>query len=124
MAVVRLTNEAVEDLRDLDGAARKVVAKALKKLDDEPEKRGTPLASQSTGNLTTFRKIVVGDRDYRIVYRVEPDGSVCVVWVIAKRADSAVYEMAISRLKLYGERSELAADLQRIVEDARRLTTR
>lgn len=124
MAVVRLTNEALEDLRDLDGAARKLVAKALKKLENEPDKRGAPLASQSSGNLTTFRKLVVGDRDYRIVYRVEPDGSVCVVWVIAKRADSAVYDLAISRLKLYGQRTELAEELQRVIDMARQVSRR
>ena len=121
MAIVRLTNEAREDLRDLDGAARQIVAKALKKLQSEPEKRGAPLASQATGNLTTFRKLVVGDRDYRIVYRVEPDGSVCVVWVIARRAESFVYDLAVSRLKLYSDRTELADSLAEVIEMARQL---
>lgn len=101
MAEVRLTEDARDDLHDLDGAARIVVFKGLKKLRTEPEKRGAPLGNKASGNLTTFRKLIVGDRDYRIVYRVEPDGSVVVVWVIARRSDEEVYQLAVSRLRLH-----------------------
>lgn len=121
MAIVQLTTEAKEDLRDLDGSARTIVAKALKKLTENPEQRGEPLSSQGTGNLATFRKLVVGNRDYRIVYRVEPDGSVCVVWVIAKRVDSIAYELAVSRIKLYSDRTDLADQLADLIERARQL---
>jgi len=101
MAEVRLTEDAREDLRDLDGAARVIVLKGLKKLQAEPETRGSPLGSKLSGNLTTFRKLVVGDRDYRIVYRVDPDGSVVVVWVIGRRSDDEVYHLAMSPLRLH-----------------------
>jgi mRNA interferase RelE/StbE len=110
MARVVLTDDAKEDLRNLDGAARKLVAKKLKRLEDEPEKRGAPLGTRSSSNLTTFRKLVVGDRDYRIVYRVEPDGTVCVVWVIGRSSDNEVYQMALARLKMLA-RDDLTADL-------------
>lgn len=99
---VVLTADAREDLRDLDGSARQVVAKALKKLEDEPEKRGQPLGSIEASNLTTFRKLVVGNRAYRVIYRVEADGTVCVVWVIGKRSDDEVYELAKARLEAAG----------------------
>jgi len=115
MARVVLTDDAREDLRNLDRAARKLVAKTLKHLEDEPEKRGAPLGSRSSSNLSTFRKIVVGDRDYRIVYRVEPDGTVCVVWVIGKRSDDEVYRMALARLQT--ARHELSADLTGLLND-------
>lgn len=101
MARVVLTEDAREDLRDLDGSARVVVLKALRKLRTEPEQRGAPLGSRATSNLTTFRKLVVGNRDYRIVYRVEADGTVVVVWVIARRADDEVYQLAMSRLQMH-----------------------
>ena len=110
MARVVLTDDAKDDLRNLDGAARKLVAKKLKQIEDEPEKRGAPLGSRSSSNLTTFRKLVVGDRDYRIVYWVEPDGTVCVVWVIGRRSDNEVYQMALARLKMLA-RDDLTADL-------------
>lgn len=115
MARVELTEDAREDLRDLDGSARALVFKALKKLETEPEKRGTPLGSRSSSNLTTFRKLVVGDRHYRIVYRVEPDGTVVVVWVIARRADDEVYQLAVSRLMTHPD--EAAREVATVLEE-------
>lgn len=116
MATVHLTGEAREDLRDLDGSARKIVLKALKKLSDHPEQRGQPLGSQVDGNLTTFRKLVVGDRDYRIIYNVQADGSICVVWVIGKRVDRECYDLAVARLKLYTD-SRLAGQVEEALSE-------
>ncbi len=115
VAKVELTEDAREDLRDLDGSARALVFKALEKLETEPGKRGTPLGSRSSGNLTTFRKLIVGDRDYRIVYRVEPDETVVVVWVIARRADDEVYQLAMSRLMTHPD--EAVRDVARALEE-------
>ena len=96
---VVLTTDAREDFRELDGAARVIVAKGLKKLEHHPDQRGEPLGSRAhAGDLTTFRKMVVGDRAYRIVYRVEPDGLVCVVWVIGPRTDDECYKLAMKRI--------------------------
>ncbi|HEY3409446.1 MAG TPA: type II toxin-antitoxin system RelE/ParE family toxin [Propionicimonas sp.] len=103
MAKVVLTGDAREDLRDLDGAARKVVLKAIAKLRDNPEMRGEPLGSRQTGNLTTFRKLVVGNRDYRVVFRVDPEGTVCVIWVIGRRVDEECYQLAMARLQLHAD---------------------
>jgi mRNA interferase RelE/StbE len=101
MASVQLTEEAREDLLDLDGSTQKAVARGLKKLRTEPEKRGAPLGRRAGGNLTTFRKLVVGDRDYRIIYRVDPDGTVVVVWVIGRRSDDEAYQLALARLRMH-----------------------
>ncbi len=117
MATVQLTSDAREDLRDLDGSNRKRVLKALKKLETEPEKRGEPLGSRALGNLTMFRKLVVGDREIRVIYRVEPDGNVVVVWVIAERADDSCYELAVSRLRLHSDQ-ELAAKVEHLLNEA------
>jgi mRNA interferase RelE/StbE len=116
MAAVTLTDDAREDFRDLDGSARREVAKGLKKLETDPHLCGTPLGSRSGGNLTTFRKLVVGNRAYRIVYRVEDDGTVVVVWVIGRRADDEAYELAMSRLRLHGSAAvrELATSLEQV----------
>lgn len=114
MARVLLTSQAREDLRNLDGSARKVVLKALKKLEQAPDQRGAPLGSR-TGDLTTFRKLVVGNRDYRVVYRVERDGTVVVVWVVAKRADGECYDMAVSRLQNYSD-PDMARDLRGLID--------
>jgi mRNA interferase RelE/StbE len=117
MARVVLTSDAREDLRDLDGSARKIVLKAIATLRDEPEKRGQPLGVRAGNDLTTFQKLVVGDRDYRIVYRVEQDGTVVVVWVIGRRVDDECYQLAISRLRLHADRP--AADaLEKLITQA------
>ncbi|GAB3446239.1 type II toxin-antitoxin system RelE family toxin [Actinophytocola sediminis] len=117
MTEVQLTSEAREDLRDLDGANRKRVLKALKKLETEPDQRGEPLGTRALGNLTTFRKLVVGDREIRVIYRVEPDGTVVVVWVIARQADDACYELAVSRLKMHSDQ-QLAAKAEQLLNEA------
>ena len=116
MAQVVLTAEAREDLRGLDGQARIIVARALKKLEVEPEKRGVPLGAKAGGDLTTFRKLVVGDRDYRIVYRVEKDATVTVVWVIGRRTDDECHRLAVSRLKAQG--SSIADLVQQLLDAA------
>jgi mRNA interferase RelE/StbE len=112
-----LTSEARENLRDLDGSARKVVLRAIKKLEVEPEQRGQPLGVRSSGDLTTFRKLVVGDRDYRIVYRIEQDGTVVVIWVIDRRVDDECYQLAVARLRLHGHRP-LAEAVENLMNQA------
>jgi len=107
---VVLTDEALEDLRDLDGSARNMVVKALGKLRDSPELRGAPLGRRATGNLTGFRKMVVGNRQYRIVYRVEGDGSICVVWVVGSRVDEECYRIAVARLQMHPD-AKLAEEI-------------
>jgi mRNA interferase RelE/StbE len=102
VARVLWTADAQEDLVDLDGSERKAALKAAAKLDTEPDKRGQPLGSRAGGSLATFRKLVVGNRDLRLIFRVEPDGTVVVVWVVAQRADEQCYELATSRLRLHG----------------------
>lgn len=99
MATVKLIRAAADDVRALDGSARRVVLKALEKLRVHPEQRGQPLGTSALGDLTTFRKLVVGNRDFRIVYRCLADNEVAVVLVVAKRADSEVYRLAVARLR-------------------------
>ena len=115
MAKVLLTDDALEDLRGLDGSARTLVIKALGKLGDSPELRGAPLGSRRTCNLTGFRKVVVGDRQYRIVYRVDDDGTICVVWVIGSRVDEECYRIAVARLELHAD-PKIAAEMGAALE--------
>jgi len=117
MPQVVLTAEAREDLRDLDGSARRIVLKAIRKLQVDPDKRGQPLGVRTSGALTTFRKLVVGNRDYRIVYRIEQDGTVVVIWVIGRRVDDECYQLAIARLRMHGDRP-LAEAVENLVDQA------
>ena len=101
-AEIKFIEEAKEDLRDLDGDARKLVVKAILKLETNPELRGVPLGNNaSVGDLTGLRKLVVGNRTYRIVYDVRDNNTVVVIWVIGKRVDYKAYELARARIDLY-----------------------
>src|SRR6478672_12157559 len=87
--VVRLTDCAVDDLQALFKADPQIVRWALKKmiqLKRDPH-AGDPLL----GGLIGYRKITVGDRDWRVVWRVEQDDvgayliEVAEVWAVGYR---------------------------------------
>lgn len=96
MAEITFTDAALDDLRRL---GPEVVPKVLKKilaLEGNPE-AGYPLG----GELTGFRKLVVGHNTWRVVYRVtdEKNIEVCEVWAIGARADAQVYAEASRRVR-------------------------
>jgi mRNA interferase RelE/StbE len=101
--VVRLTNDAVEDLERLmrrgDPQVVKWAVKKMIHLERDPE-AGEALV----GGLMGWRKITVGDRDWRLVWRVTHDyaGAVIVdvaeVWAFGARSDAEVYEEIKGRI--------------------------
>ncbi len=101
-AYVRLTAPAFEDLERLLKKDPQVVRWALKKmllLERDPQ-AGDPLLGQLVG----WRKLVVGDRDWRVVWRVTTDsaGAVTItiaeVWAVGARSEAAVYEEMSARV--------------------------
>jgi mRNA interferase RelE/StbE len=83
-----------------------VVRAALKKclmLERNPE-AGEPLM----GGLIGYRKWVVGDRDWRVVWRVTHDDSgaivvdVAEIWALGARSDAEVYVEMSARVKALG----------------------
>lgn len=104
--VVRLTEGAVDDLQTLFKADPQIVRWALKKmiqLERDPN-TGDPLL----GGLVGYRKITVGDRDWRVVWRVEQDEvgdyliEVAEVWAVGYRKDSEVYAEISQRIAKAG----------------------
>ena len=101
--VVRLTEAAMGDLEAL---ARKgdpqVVRWALKKC---LLLKRNPLAGEELrGGLIGFRKLTVGDRDWRVVWRVTRDRSAHLVvdigevWAVGARSDQEVYAEMTERV--------------------------
>ena len=98
-ANVRLTDAALEDLDRLATSVPQALRWALKKmllLEESPD-AGEPLL----GNLIGWRKLTVGDRDWRIVWRHTTDGTatpvieIAEVWAVGARSDKELYlEMA------------------------------
>jgi mRNA interferase RelE/StbE len=105
-AYVRLTDDAVADLERLARKDPQIVRWCVKKmlLLERSPLAGEPLL----GDLIGFRKLVVGDRSWRIVWRVLSDeaGAVVIdiaeVWAAGARADAEVYEEVRRRMKDLG----------------------
>ncbi|GGL16360.1 type II toxin-antitoxin system RelE/ParE family toxin [Streptomyces flaveus] len=99
---VRFTAAAEADLDALHRRDPQIARAALHKvrlLERDPY-AGRPLV----GDLVGFRKLVVGDRHWRIVWRVVDDGDgpseveISEVWAVGAREDSAVYDEVRRRL--------------------------
>lgn len=96
---VWLTDAAVEDLERLDGAA---LVWALKKmlLLETSSVAGEPLLASLIG----YRKLVVSDRDWRIVWRPTTNerGGLTIeisqVWAVGARSEAEVYAEMAARL--------------------------
>ena len=111
--VVRLIEPAFDDLVTLNRRDPQIVRWALKKmllLERDPE-AGEGLK----GALIGWRKITVGDRDWRIVWRVTHDevGAVVVdiaeVWAVGAREDSTVYAEMADRVTQLGNDPKVLA---------------
>jgi mRNA interferase RelE/StbE len=103
---VELIDEAVEDLIGYAESGNLVrFLKKLLRLEEVGKDAGQPLGA----GLTNWQKIVVGERDWRIIFTMSPDETVATVWVVGDRADAECYAEAQRRVeKLGGTRTEAA----------------
>ncbi|GGN98191.1 type II toxin-antitoxin system RelE family toxin [Microbispora bryophytorum] len=113
MSDVVFTAPAVDDLRRIGPDAAPKVLKKILLLLDNPE-AGYPLG----GELTGFRKLVVGRNTWRVVYRITDEKSIeiCEVWAVGERADGEVYAEATSRVRAAGEGRPEVVQLGQIIE--------
>jgi mRNA interferase RelE/StbE len=93
---ITFTDAAIDDLRRIGpDAVPKVLKMVLLRLDDPAA--GYPLG----GELTGYRKLILGRNTWRVVYRVTEDKSVevCEIRAVGARADAEVYEEATARVR-------------------------
>jgi mRNA interferase RelE/StbE len=92
---ITFTDAALDDLRRLGSGVAPQVLKKIVILLDDPEV-GLPLG----GPLTGLRKLVVGRKHWRVVYRLTDGGAVeiCEIWCRGTRSDSEVYAEAAARV--------------------------
>ncbi|MQY31751.1 type II toxin-antitoxin system RelE family toxin [Nocardia aurantia] len=113
MVEIVFTDTAIDDLRKIGpDAAPKVLKKVLLLLDSP--RAGYPLG----GELTGFRKLVVGRNTWRIVYRVVDQQiiEICEIRAIGARADSEVYAEATARIVAAASRIPEFDKLEAVVE--------
>lgn len=73
--------------------------KKLLRLEEVGRDAGLPLGR----GLAGWRKIVVGDRNWRIVFATSPDETIATIWVIGDRDDNACYVEAERRVQAAGK---------------------
>ncbi|WP_207345587.1 type II toxin-antitoxin system RelE/ParE family toxin [Arthrobacter sp. E3] len=111
VCIVRLTEDAIADLHRLAKKDPHIVRTVFKKmlLLERSTNAGEPLM----GALIGFRKLVVGDRDWRIVWRVtgDADGTpildIFEVWAVGARSESEIYEELKARFSQIGDNPKL-----------------
>ncbi|MFD6948707.1 hypothetical protein A6A08_15375 [Nocardiopsis sp. TSRI0078] len=113
MAEITFTDAALDDLRRLGPDAVPKVLKKVLLLEENPE-AGYPLG----GELTGFRKLVVGRNTWRVVYRVtdEKRVEICEVWAVGARADAQVYAEASRRARAASKDTPAAQKLAVVIE--------
>lgn len=132
MAVrVELIDDAVADLaKHAESGKLKAFFKKLLEIEAKGSQAGEPLGRDLAG----WRKLTVGDRDWRIVFRVDPAETVATVCVIGDRDDGVCYEeakkravklddddaasLAESMMELFGSRKERKAAQRRRAAEA------
>ena len=103
-AEVWLTDPAGADLQRLNGAPLVWALKKMLLLQTDPQ-ASEPLL----GSLIGYRKLVVGNRDWRIVWRASTDErgtltiEVAEVWAVGARSDSDVYTEMTQRVASLGD---------------------
>lgn len=109
---VELIDEAVEDLaRYATTGNLALFLKKLLRLEEVGKEAGLPLGQDLTG----WRKIVVGDRTWRIIFTMNAEETVATVWVIGDRDDAACYEEARQRVRALSRTNPQAASLAAVM---------
>lgn len=117
---VELIDEAVDDLRRYAASGNLTLFLAkLVRLEAVGKEAGLPLGRGPVG----WRKIVVGDRNWRIVFTVNQEETTATVLVVGDRDDAQCYEEGIRRLAALGkvrpEGMSLAATMLQLLEARR-----
>jgi len=88
---------AQTDFDNLDARRKILVAKQLKKLENNPY-AGQHLGHKAGINLTGYYKLYVDKKKYRIVYTVIEKEIIVKIIVIGERQDLSVYREAAKRI--------------------------
>jgi mRNA interferase RelE/StbE len=129
---VQLIDDGLADLMKLAESGK---LKAFLKKFIEIEQKGSQAGVALGKGLTGWRKLTVGDRHYRFVFRVNSDETVATICVIGDREDEACYveaqkraesienadalSLAEAMVEVHGSRKERKAATKRRAAEAR-----
>ena len=115
---VEFTQDAREDLRSYAQTGNvDAFLKKLLRLEAVGEDAGQPLGRTLAG----WRTIVVGDRNWRILFVMDAAKAVATIWVIGDRDDDACYEIAERRLAKGSTSSTAGSSLATVMFDIARI---
>lgn len=104
---IRLTDEAKDDYKKLDGSLKKQVLAGILKVSQaplpSPNGYGKPLGKKGKNDLTGFFKIKYKGIGIRVVYSLVLSDLVMNIIVISQRDDNYCYDLASNLYKKYGE---------------------
>jgi hypothetical protein len=80
-------------------------------LEEVGKDAGLPLGR----GLTDWRKIVVGDRNWWLIFTTDSQETVATVWVIGDHDDAVCYEAAERRVRAFGKAHPQAASLAAVM---------
>ena len=100
---VTYLDEALKDITRLDGSVKQQVAKAIKKVSQNPlPKReggyGVELGNKAGHDLSDCLKIKLSKAGIRVVYRIQREESQMNIIIVGIRANLEVYVEAAKRL--------------------------
>ncbi|MGB9483688.1 MAG: type II toxin-antitoxin system RelE/ParE family toxin [Candidatus Dormiibacterota bacterium] len=118
MTAVVFTDDAIDDLRRVGPDAVPRILHKLLVLEANPQ-AGAPLVDELSG----YRKLVVGNRTWRIVYRIADVDRVviCEVWAVGLRQRDEVYRAASARVKRAALRRPELVPFAKVVANLGRL---
>ena len=101
---VTFHEKALSDFLSLDRSMQIPVAKAIKRVAENPKPiseggYGKPLGNRYASDLTTLLKVKLVKQGIRIVYRLIREGDRMYIIVIGVRSDEEVYKEAARRLE-------------------------
>lgn len=95
---VLFKQSAYKEFKKLDGSVKRLVAAQLLKTEQNPL-AGEPLGSKHGIDLRGLRKIYVDDKRMRIVWEVQADRVVVIVFGIGPREKGEIYRSVAERFE-------------------------
>jgi mRNA interferase RelE/StbE len=94
---VEFLPEAAEEFDSLDGSLKKLAAKQIDKIKENPD-LGEPLGKRLNIDLSGYRKVYFSKKQYRIVYEVQKNTITVLIVGIGRREKLEVYQMVAKRI--------------------------